>query len=976
MKKLLLILFFIPLLAIAQEQRKLALVIGNANYVDPNGVLTNPLNDSRLMSETFESLEFDSVIVANDLTYDGMRSAFSNYKRALRNDFDVGFIYYSGHGTQDDYKNTYLLPVDFPSDPTIDDVEEKAYDFQGFLRSLEKIEGKLNIIILDACRNNPFEKGWKGKSATGIGLAEPEEPANGTLIAYSTAPGYTANDNDNLENSVYTATLAEVMKKPNLKIEDIFKKVRSIVRKESEKLGKIQSPQLYGEYEGDLYLLLKEDTKVISLEKELKDAFKKLYKYEDYLKTVDMQIFNVDDPNNIGNLELLEFFNSTAKYAKGKEKDIYILSLFGIMKTGIAASEEVTGGSDLEEADDYATKAAADATYELFRVLSSTTDDELEKLLDNNFIKQTAQEFRIRVNFSYLIYALVTIGETNSFNYDELKKLISDMHCNKEELNPSQSLLFIHILQMYLSNGHIQKDALSCFQKSTQKKLDIYQYLSEISTDVDEDAKSAYVRLPIVSEIFHDYYKLFKSNNIASQNMYNTSYGLYFVSYPRAKNMLLQNYSAILNGLDYELIESLEESKDKEQLLVFLRKEIEMVNEIGNKLSNTYFDTFKKACFNYESYEFDLFSDCFGNIASLNNNFYVGSNYTEYDYQYQFILFSKYVAKHNRTMAEGVEKTKYLYLEDGWNENELEDVKLGYFDLEKDAMLSVYAGSYSFDDSTKFNVESLKQESKKFLDEYFYNIVETNQQRDTLTDDNIIDYVYYKSRYCMNENEEEVEKEFECFSDIASLLDEFELSKEYNSKFYDNKDIDNFWKWYDDCDLTCDSTLTTNELDNCRVKNASLESNQQLDYIKFYKEKFNGLGNGYCFAALDKLLDQQLYYLYEKDNFIYKVNDYIIQYTQSFIGLTILRSDLGDAKYFDNTIKSMSTYFTTIDDMIVYDEINVSHKQLIVEGVFYKLNLFLDNFTFSEQHDSVRELLKSRIDESQVKLNKKLNIQK
>ena len=282
----------------------------------------------------------------------------------------------------------------------------------------------------------------------------------------------------------------------------------------------------------------------------------------------------------------------------------------------------------------------------------------------------------------------------------------------------------------------------------------------------------------------------------------------------------------------------------------------------------------------------------------------------------------------------------------------------------------------SFDDSSKFNVEPLKQESKEFLDEYFYNLVENNQQRDTLEDNLIIDYVYYKSRYCMNENEEEVEKEFECFSDIASLLDKLDFEVEYNSSFYDSKDIENFWTWYDDCDLTCDSTLITDELKHCHVKNASLESKQQLDYIKFYKEKYNGLGNYHCIAALDELLNQQLYYLYKKDDFIHKVNDYIIQYTQSFIDLTILRSDLGDAKYLDYTIESMSIYFTKIDDMIVYDEINASNKQLIVEGVFYKLNLFLDNFTFSEQHDSVRELLQSKIDESQVKLNKKLNIQK
>lgn len=969
MKKILLILFFIPLIAIAQNQRKIALVIGNANYEDPNGVLKNPVNDSKLMSETFIGLDFDSVIVANNLSYDAMRKVFRQYRSSLKK-FDVGFIYYSGHGMQDAYNETYLIPIDFPANSTIDDVTDYGYSIQDILKSLNRYEKKLNVFVLDACRDNPYEKGWKGRSLKGGGLSEPQVPPTGSLVAYSTSPGDVASDNSDSDNSLYTKALSEIMKEPNLKIEEVFKRVRNVVYSGSEQN---QNPQWWGQLEGDLYLLLKEDTKVISLEKELKDAFKKLYKYEDYLKTNDMQMFNVDDPNNIGNLELLEFFNSTSKYAKGKEKNIYMLSLFGIMKTGIAASEEVTGGSELEEAHDYAVKTAADATYELFRVLSSTTDDELTKILDNNFIKQSAQEFRIRVKFGYLLYAILTIGDTKSFNYDELKKLISDMYCTKKEFNTSQSLLFIHVLQMYLTEGYIQKDELSCLQKSTKKDLEIFKYLSEISEDLDEDAKSAYVRLPVLSEIFHDYYKLFKSNNIASQNMYNTSYGLYFVSYARAKNMLLQNYSAILDGVDYELIKSLEESKDKVQLLVFLRKQIDMVNEIANKLSNTYFDEFKRACYNYESYDFDIFSDCFSNIAYLNNNFFIGSNYTEYDYQYQFILFSKYLAKHHRVMAEGLEKTKHLYLEDGFSENDLEDVKLGFSDLEKDAMLSVYAGAYSFDGSTKFNIESLKQESKKFLDEYFYNLVDNNKQRDTLEDNFIIDYVYYKSRYCLNENEEKSEKEFECFSGIASLLDELDISKEYNSTFYDSKDIDNFWNWYDNCNLTCDSTLTKDELNNCRVKNASLESKQQLDYIKFYEEKFNDLGNYYCFDALSTLLTQQFYYLYEKDNFIHKVNDYIIQYTQSFIDLTILRSDLGDAKYFDYTLNTMNTYFTTIDYMIDYDKINASNKQLIIEGVFYKLNLFLDNFTFSEQHDSVRELLQSKIYESQVKLNSTLD---
>ena len=971
MKKILLILCFLPLLTICQNQRKIALVIGNANYEDPNGLLKNPINDSKLMSETFTELEFDSVIVANDLSFVSMREVFRNYRSSLKS-FDVGFIYYSGHGMQDAYNETYLIPIDFPANSTIDDVTNYGYSIQDILRSLNRYENKLNVFVLDACRDNPYEKGWKGKSIKGVGLSEPQVPPTGSLVAYSTSPGDVASDNSELDNSLYTKALSEIMKEPNLKIEEIFKRVRNVVYSESEQ---IQNPQWWGQLEGDLYLLLKENTKVISLEKELKNAFKKLYKYEDYLKTVDEQVSNDNDPNNIGNLDLLEFFNSTSKYAKVKEKDLYILSLFGIMKTGFFASDELNGHLDATEADDYAQNKGAEASYELYRVLSNTTDDELKKILDNNFIKPSVQEFRIRVKFGYLLYTLTTQGQTKSFNYDELKKLISNMYCAKKEFNTSQSLLFIHILQQYLTHGYIQKGELSCLQKPTKKKLDIYKYLSEISENLNENTKSAYVRLPVLSEIFRDYYNLCKSNNITSQNMYNTSYGFYFVSYNRAKNTFLQNYSTILNGLDFKLIKSLEESEYKEQLLVFLRQEIDMVNEIGDLLYHTYFEEFQSASYNYKNYEFNIFSDCFKNIASVNNNFYLSNN-TDMGYQYQFLLFSKYLTKHYRVMAEGIEKTKHFYLEDGWTENELEDVRLEFSNLENSAMLHVYAGAFSFADSTKFNVTSLKQESKKFLDEYFYNLVENNDQSDSLMDDKIIDYVYYKSRNCLLENEWRSVKQFECFSDIASLLDEFDLSKEYNSNFYDNKNIDVFWKWYNDCDLTCDSTLTKDELYHCRVKNASLESKKKLDYIKFYNEKFNGLGNGYCILALSELLTQQLYYLFEEDAFIHKVNDYIFQYTQSFIDLTILRSNIGSAEYLNYTTNDLNTFFAVIDYIIDFEKINSSNKQLIVGGILYKLDQFIANFTFSEQYDSLRDLLQNRIDESQVSLNKKINIQR
>ena len=283
----------------SQEQRKLALVIGNANYEDPNAVLLNPINDSRLMTETFKELEFDSVIVANDLTFDAMREVFKNYRNSL-NRFDVGFIYYSGHGMQDAYNETYLIPIDFPENSTIDDVTYYGYSIQDVLKSLNRYGDKLNVFVLDACRDNPYERGWKGRSLKGGGLSEPQVPPTGSLVAYSTSPGDVASDGVvGSANSLYTKALADVMKEPNLKIEEVFKKVRNIVYSGS---NQNQNPQWWGQLEGDLYLLFKEDAKVISLEAKLKDAFEKLYKFESYLDGLPMGIIHLNDSNIIGNI--------------------------------------------------------------------------------------------------------------------------------------------------------------------------------------------------------------------------------------------------------------------------------------------------------------------------------------------------------------------------------------------------------------------------------------------------------------------------------------------------------------------------------------------------------------------------------------------------------------------------------------------------------------------------------------------------
>ncbi len=204
----------------AQAARRIALVIGNGAYtaVSP---LANPKNDADLMARTLESVGFE-VTKLVDADQHAMKQAMLDFGRKLREGVDASLFYYSGHGVQANGEN-YLIPVD----AAIKDAGEldlQAVDVNAFLHVMEGSASKINIVILDACRNNPFASSLRSASR---GLAMVDAP-RGTYIAYSTAPGDVAEDGSN-GNSPYTAALAAAMVKPNVKLEEVFKDARRIV---------------------------------------------------------------------------------------------------------------------------------------------------------------------------------------------------------------------------------------------------------------------------------------------------------------------------------------------------------------------------------------------------------------------------------------------------------------------------------------------------------------------------------------------------------------------------------------------------------------------------------------------------------------------------------------------------------------------------------------------------------------------------
>jgi uncharacterized protein (TIGR02145 family) len=207
-----------------QPQRKIALVIGNGSYISSE--LANSENDARAMKVALQSVGF-TVLEYENLTQGQMKKAMDDFGMRLKGN-DVGLFFYAGHGIQSRGYN-YLIPVD----AQLKSEEEVEYDCVQADRILAKMEGsgtKVNIIILDACRNNPFERSWT-RSDTGKGLAFMNAP-RGSLIAYATSPGSTASDGSG-NNGLYTSAILESIKIPNITILEMFQNVRNIVVQKS-----------------------------------------------------------------------------------------------------------------------------------------------------------------------------------------------------------------------------------------------------------------------------------------------------------------------------------------------------------------------------------------------------------------------------------------------------------------------------------------------------------------------------------------------------------------------------------------------------------------------------------------------------------------------------------------------------------------------------------------------------------------------
>jgi hypothetical protein len=244
MKRILLVLFFIAIIAgLSFAQQKYALVIGNGNYANITK-LNNPVNDANDMATVLQGLGFTVDKVLNG-TLEQMESAAIRLKNRLSaNSNSYGFLFYAGHGVQSNGEN-YLIPVD-ANIQSESFLRQRAVSVQSVLDELNDAGNALNVVVLDACRDNPFS--WRRSGARGLQVVG-NQPAD-SIIVFATSAGSTAADGTD-RNGLFTGHLLNNLKKPGLEVNEVFRLTMGDVIRAS---GSQQRPAVYNQFSGLAYL--------------------------------------------------------------------------------------------------------------------------------------------------------------------------------------------------------------------------------------------------------------------------------------------------------------------------------------------------------------------------------------------------------------------------------------------------------------------------------------------------------------------------------------------------------------------------------------------------------------------------------------------------------------------------------------------------------------------------------------------------
>jgi hypothetical protein len=221
-------------------QQRTALIIGNADYL--SGPLKNTVNDARSMARALRKSGFDVILREDVSNKDELKRVIRDFGTRLQQ-HGTGLFYYAGHGLQVDGYN-FIVPVNAVINSQ-EEVEYECVDVGFVLAMMESSRTDINIVILDACRNNPFARSFRSANQ---GLASMSAPT-GTIIAYATGPNAVAADGEGV-NGLYTQELLKQINAPGLRVEDVFKNVRRNVLEQS---GGVQTPWETSSLIGDFY---------------------------------------------------------------------------------------------------------------------------------------------------------------------------------------------------------------------------------------------------------------------------------------------------------------------------------------------------------------------------------------------------------------------------------------------------------------------------------------------------------------------------------------------------------------------------------------------------------------------------------------------------------------------------------------------------------------------------------------------------
>ena len=227
-------------------EKRLALVIGNGAY-QKTSELPNPPNDAADMASTLKELGFE-VLSGTNQSKRQMETLIREFGDKLARQGGVGLFFYAGHGLQVKGSN-YLIPVEADI-PAEDEIDYAAINLDFLLKKMASAGNNLNIVILDACRNNPFARSWRNfrDIGEGSGLAK-ITPPTGTIMLYATQPGNVASDGSG-RNGLFTESLLNQIKKPDVELDTMIK---ALARDVSEKSEKKQFPWKEGIVTGDFY---------------------------------------------------------------------------------------------------------------------------------------------------------------------------------------------------------------------------------------------------------------------------------------------------------------------------------------------------------------------------------------------------------------------------------------------------------------------------------------------------------------------------------------------------------------------------------------------------------------------------------------------------------------------------------------------------------------------------------------------------